>query len=108
VKGYAVDERDEKKRPVSTAFSFNNIVAVINGEEDMRCSGEVRKSFAKGTRIGGLEEHKGHAGAKKDDISGFVFAEEFAFEVSSCVSWEVSTSCFAHILFPKRDYLHCR
>lgn len=69
----AVDYRDEQQRPVRAAFSLSHVPAVVDWEEDMRRFAKVWKSIAEGPRIGGLQEHKGHARAKEDYIRLFVF-----------------------------------
>ena len=81
VEGDAVDDGDEEEGPVGAAFGFDDGAAVVDWEEDVGCFGEVGEGFEECARVRGLEEHKGHAGAEEDDVGGFVFGEEFAFEV---------------------------
>jgi len=45
VEGYAVNETNEEKCPVAAAFSDFYRSAVVDGEEDMSCEGEVGESI---------------------------------------------------------------
>lgn len=67
---------------MGSAFGFGDVSAVIYGEEDVGGLCEVWESFAEGARVGGLEEHEGHAGAEEDDIGVLEFGEVFVFKVS--------------------------
>ena len=78
-----IDNANEKKRPVRAAFGYFDVAAVVNGEEDMSCTREIWESVFEGQGIGGLDEHKGHGGAKEDYLCIFIAAEMFTFEVSS-------------------------
>lgn len=40
------------------SFCLGDIAAVVDGEEDMGGSTEVREGFAEGPRIWGLEDHE--------------------------------------------------
>lgn len=72
---------------MGSAFGFGYVSAVVYGEEDVGGSCEVGEGVAEGARIGGLEEHEGHAGAEEDDVGVFEFGEVFMFEVSN---WQAS------------------
>ena len=63
-------------------FGEIGIMAVIDGEEDVCCAGEVWEGFFEGKRVGCLHEHEGHRGSEEDDVGAFVLAEEFVFKVS--------------------------
>lgn len=55
---YAVDDGDEKQGPVGSAFGFGDVSAVVYGEEDVGCAGEVWEGIEDGAGVGGLEEHE--------------------------------------------------
>lgn len=48
MEGHAVNEANEEKSPVAAAFSDFNRSAVVDGEEDMGCEGEVGESIFEG------------------------------------------------------------
>ena len=64
------------------AFGKVDVLAVVDGEEDVGGAFEVRESSDEGERVGGLHHHEGHAGAEEDDVGVAVAGEEFALEVS--------------------------
>lgn len=108
VERYAVDEGDEQEGPVSAAFRFDDVMAVVNGEEDMSRFREVGERITEGTRVGSLKKHEGHARTQENNVGSFVFGEAFAFEVSSFVSlgrYLLAPCC--NVLFPECDYLFC-
>lgn len=52
--------------------------------------GEIREGIAEGERVGCLDEHKGHAGAEKGDVSAVVRGKVFPFKIprwQGGVSW---------------------
>jgi hypothetical protein len=67
-------------------FGFGYVPAIVNWEEDVGGFGEVGEGVAEGSRVGGLEEHEGHAWAEEDDVGVFEFGEVFVFEVS--INWQ--------------------
>ena len=85
MKGHAVDDGDEEEGPVRAAFGEVDILAVVDGEEDVGGPAEVGESGDEGERVGGLHQHEGHAGPEEDDVGIFVFGEEFSLEVSTIV-----------------------
>lgn len=64
------------------AFGDVRIMAVIDGEKDMRCAVEVWQGFFERKRVRRLRKHEGHGRAEEDDVGVFVLVEVFAFEVS--------------------------
>lgn len=54
MEGYAVDDADEEERPVGAAFGDLDVAAVVDGEEDVGCAGEVGEGFFEGEGVGGL------------------------------------------------------
>lgn len=83
MEGDSINDTDEEKRPMGAAFRDFDVAAVVDGEEDVRGSGKLRQCVAESERIGGLDQHKRHGGAKQDDVRVFVKAQNFAFEVSA-------------------------
>lgn len=65
------------------AFCFHDIATVVDGEEDVGGTREVREGLTKGSGIAGLSEHEGHAGSEEDDVGGLVLGEVFMLEVSA-------------------------
>lgn len=49
-----VDDGDQQQGPVRAAFSFEDVAAVVDGEEDVRRAGEVGQGVADGAGVGGL------------------------------------------------------
>jgi hypothetical protein len=87
VEGDAVDDGDEEERPVRPAFGVRDVAAVVYGEEDVRCAGEVGEGALERARVLGVLEQEGHGGAEEDNLRFRVVFELFALEVSGCVSW---------------------
>ena len=85
MKGHAIDDGDEEERPVGAAFGEVDVLAVVDGEEDMGGAAEIRESGDEGEGVGGLHEHEGHAGPEEDDLGVVIFGEEFSLEVSAIV-----------------------
>lgn len=83
MEGDGVGDGDEQEGPVGAAFGEGGVAAVVDGEEDVGCAGEVREGVFEGEGIGGLHQHEGHAGAEEDNVRVGVLGEEFAFEVSA-------------------------
>lgn len=54
----AVDHRDQQEGPVCASFCLGDVATVVDGEEDVGGSTEVRECFAEGAWIGGLEDHE--------------------------------------------------
>lgn len=54
MEGDVVDEADEEEGPVGAAFGVGGVVAVVDGEEDVGCVGEVREGVFEGGGVGGL------------------------------------------------------
>lgn len=54
MEGDAVDEADEQEGPVGAAFGELDVVAVVDGEEDVRCGCEVWEGVFEGGGVGGL------------------------------------------------------
>ena len=54
VEGDAVDDADEEEGPVRATLGDLDVAAVVDGEEDVRCAGEVGEGFFEGERVGGL------------------------------------------------------
>ena len=79
---YAVDDADQEEGPVRAALGEVRVMAVIDGEKDVRCAGEVWQGFFERKRVRRLHKHEGHGGAEEDDVGVFVLVEVFAFEVS--------------------------
>jgi hypothetical protein len=48
----------KKERPVCASFCLGDVAAVVDGEEDVGGSSEIRECFAEGAWIGGLEDHE--------------------------------------------------
>lgn len=67
---------------MGTTFGHFDIAAVVDGEKDVGCLGEVGKGVFEGEGIGCLNEHKGHGGAEEDDLSIFVLSEVFTLQIS--------------------------
>lgn len=65
------------------AFGLGYVPAVVYGEEDVGGFCEVGEGVSEGARVGGLEEHEGHAWAEEDDVGVLEFGEVFVFEVST-------------------------
>ena len=82
MKRYAVDDADQEQRPVRTTLGEIRIVAVVDGEEDVCCTGEIWQGFFERERIGRLHEHEGHGWAEENNVGVFVLVEVLAFEVS--------------------------
>ena len=72
MEGDAVDDGDEEQGPVGAAFGDFGVAAVVDGEEDVGCFGEVGQGVFEGDGVGGLGEHEGHAGPEEDDLGVFV------------------------------------
>jgi hypothetical protein len=70
VECYAVDDADEKQRPVGTAFCVFDVVAVIYGEEDVCCGFERGEGGFETQWVVGLEEHECHARSEENN-TGF-------------------------------------
>ena len=85
VEGHAVDDGHKEEGPVRAAFREIDVLAVVDGEEDMGGAAEVRERRDEGEGVGGLHEHEGHAGPEEDDVGVSVFGEEFSLEVSAIV-----------------------
>lgn len=68
---------------MGTTFGNFDIAAVVDGEKDVGCLGEVGKGVFQGQGIGRLDEHKGHGGAEEDDLGIFVLGEVFALQISN-------------------------
>lgn len=47
----------------------------------MRGFAEIRQRIAEGSRVGGLEQHKGHARSEKDYVRPVAFHEVFMLEI---------------------------
>ena len=54
VESDAVDDRDQQKGPMGTAFCLADVAAIIDGEENVGGSAEVWECFAKSAGIWGL------------------------------------------------------
>lgn len=54
VEGEAVEEADEEEGPVGAAFGELDVGAVVDGEEDVGCGGEVGEGVFEGGGVGRL------------------------------------------------------
>ncbi len=81
VESNPIDDADKEQRPVGAAFSLVGVAAIIDGEEDVRCFGEIGKCILEGQGVGGLNKHEGHAGTEEDDIAEAIVGEIVAFQV---------------------------
>lgn len=68
-----------------TTFCLCDVVTIVDRKEDVGGSREVRKRLAEGTRVGGLEKHKRHAGSEENDIGGFVLGKKLMFQVPGAI-----------------------
>lgn len=85
MEGHAIDDGDEEERPVRAAFGEVDVLAVVDGEEDVGGAAEVGESRDEGERVRGLHEHEGHARPEEDDVGVLILGEKFALEVSTIV-----------------------
>lgn len=67
---------------MGAAFRDGGVAAIVEGEEDVGCLGEVWQGFAEGDGVRGLGEHEGHGGAEENDVRVGVLGEVFTLEVS--------------------------
>lgn len=65
------------------AFCLGDIATVVDREEDVSGTREVRESFTESSWITGLSEHEGHAGSEEDDVGRLVFGKVFMLEISA-------------------------
>lgn len=81
VEGDAIHDGDQQQRPVGAAFSLGHVAAVVDGQEYVRRAGEVRKGFAQGVRVGGLQDHERHAWPEEDNIRVFILYQELTLQI---------------------------
>ena len=82
VESNAVNDRDEKERPVGAAFGNGRVAAIVEGEEDVGRLGEVWEGLTKGNGVGGLGKHEGHGGTEEDNVRVGELGEVLPLEVS--------------------------
>jgi len=82
VEGHAVNDRDEKERPVGAPVGAPTVPCVVDGEEDVSHLAEVRQGTADALEIDGLHEQEGYAWAQEDDPGPGILWENLPFEPS--------------------------